>query len=205
MFCLGVGAGAWLIGAKKACPITVVGALEDDSDACRLFGKNFGPVSIPRKSFGSVPLCDLGIVADERKEWARRRVMASRPRIVCMERKSKDDWLSGYNCYSEVLCASEFGLAQKRKREFLVAFRGDLSPGFSTFPFPDPVHGFHNPTEPTLTKNSKVSIPEAMELMGYPEGLELPDTRTATLRLLSNDVCVPIAKAIVEEIWTWVS
>jgi site-specific DNA-cytosine methylase len=202
MFCMGVGAGGWAIGAKQACPVTVVGAWEDDAVARRLFTKNSGPALPPG---GKQPHYDLVTIADERKEWARDYVLEARPRMVCMERKLKKDWLSGYNCYRESLCTSEFGLSQKRKREFLVAFRDDINPKFSYFPFPDPVHGYYKATEPTLTKGSKVSIPEAIGLMGYPEGLETPDSKTATLQLLSGDVSVPVARAIIEEIWTWVS
>jgi site-specific DNA-cytosine methylase len=202
IFFLGVAAGGWAIGAKKACPINIVGAWEDDYVSLSLFRKNFGHASMPK---GAPPHHDLAVISDEQKAWARESVLKSMPRIICMERKSDDAWLAGYKCYEEEICASEFGLAQSRKRKFLVAFRNDVNLKFSEFPFPDPMHGYHSPTKPMLTKNSKVTIPEALELMGYPDGLEMPDSRTATLKALSNDVCPPVAKAIIEEIWTWVS
>lgn len=42
----------------------------------------------------------------------------------------------GYKVYSDVLCASNYGVPQARKRIYIIAFRNDIDPGHFSFPTP---------------------------------------------------------------------
>lgn len=46
----------------------------------------------------------------------------------------------GYNVFSRVLCASDFGIPQQRKRIYIVAFRKDLE--IKHFTFPEPLENY---------------------------------------------------------------
>lgn len=68
---------------------------------------------------------------------------------------------TGYRVKAEVLNAADFGVAQERKRIFIVGIRGDL-PG--DYVFPTPTHGEGK-------ENARVSIREALKYMRHwPEG-----------------------------------
>jgi site-specific DNA-cytosine methylase len=96
---------------------------------------------------------DVILIGDEREQWARNITLDVRPRVVCYEKKSKEDWLDGYEVSEESLGAIEFGLPQKRLRTFVVGFRSDLNPGFRhSFPFPD-TEGCHITAGDLFEKN----------------------------------------------------
>lgn len=62
------------------------------------------------------------------------------PRVVLLEaEKVETSWILdlGYKPYYEKLDALDFGLPQKRKKDFVVAFRNDIKPKFLAFPFPE--------------------------------------------------------------------
>jgi hypothetical protein len=48
-----------------------------------------------------------------------------------------------------------------------------------------------------------VSVKEAQVAMGLPATFSLPGPRSRAFRLLAGDACVPIIRALVEEIQVW--
>lgn len=78
-----------------------------------------------------------------------------------LQRQLKVFTEAGYSVKAEVLNAADFGVAQERRRIFIVGIRDDLDYEFS---FPEPTHGEGR-------KNPRVSIREALKHMRHwPEG-----------------------------------
>lgn len=53
-----------------------------------------------------------------------------------LERVKKELQIIGYNVYSKVLCASDYGIPQARKRIYIIAFREDIDSSKFSFPTP---------------------------------------------------------------------
>ncbi len=53
-----------------------------------------------------------------------------------LERAKKELKKIGYNVYSKVLCASDYGIPQARKRIYIIAFREDIDSSKFSFPTP---------------------------------------------------------------------
>ena len=124
------------------------------------------PFSVSGKRLGAFDVRDMV------PEFVRA-VRESRPRAFMMENVAGlagtkfNEYLSkqvfalhslGYIVFSKVLCAADYGVAQKRNRLFLIGIRSDQKG--DTFAFPDPTHGLEH-------RNKHVSVADA--LLGVPD------------------------------------
>ncbi len=64
----------------------------------------------------------------------------------------------GYTVFSKVLCAADFGVAQKRNRLFLVGIRADQNK--RPFEFPEPTHGVGKKKKLVSVGDALANVPE---------------------------------------------
>ena len=139
------GIGGLLVAAAKA-GYKPAFAVEDDQEAMGVLQRNF---PIPRCPWGlldcaQVPHPEVVLVGTGRLGLLSAFLKATNPRIVVSELNPCDgkmtEILNGlsYRHWMEVLDSSWFGVPQRRKRTYAVAFRADVSAKFISFPFPDP-------------------------------------------------------------------
>lgn len=124
------------------------------------------PFSVSGKRLGAFDVRDMV------PEFVRA-VREARPRAFLMENVAGlagskfNEYLSeqvfalhslGYVVFSKVLCAADFGVAQKRNRLFLIGVRSDQSG--KTFEFPHPTHGIGLSQAQISVADALVDVPD---------------------------------------------
>ena len=124
------------------------------------------PFSVSGKRMGAFDLRDMV------PEFVRA-VKEARPRAFMMENVAGlagskfSEYLSGqvlslhslgYTVFSKVLCAADYGVAQKRNRLFLIGIRSDQKG--SSFAFPKPTHGSDGRKAQISVADALLDVPE---------------------------------------------